>query len=56
MECIGRPLHWAADKGQQEVIEVLLAAGASTEAEDVYGNKPREIAQRAGFVGLAEIL
>lgn len=49
-------LHRAAEKGHLAVVDVLLAAGASTEAHDEFGATPLHTACRSGSVDVARAL
>ena len=42
------PLHWAACKGNKEVVEALIAAGANIDAKTRYGRTPLRIANERG--------
>jgi ankyrin repeat protein len=50
------PLHWAALKGHDAVVEVLLAAGANASAPNREGETPLEVAERAKRTGAVAIL
>jgi ankyrin repeat protein len=50
------PLHWAALRGQDAVVEVLLAAGASPTATNRDGETPLQVAERAKKGDTAAIL
>jgi len=38
------PLHWAAARGAEKCIELLLAAGADPRARDAHGDTPADLA------------
>jgi ankyrin repeat protein len=50
------PLHWAALKGHDAVVEVLLAAGADPGAGNGDGETPLQVAERAKRTGAVAIL
>eukprot|EP00586_Coscinodiscus_wailesii_P020937 CAMPEP_0172493624 /NCGR_PEP_ID=MMETSP1066-20121228/25031_1 /TAXON_ID=671091 /ORGANISM="Coscinodiscus wailesii, Strain CCMP2513" /LENGTH=306 /DNA_ID=CAMNT_0013263847 /DNA_START=32 /DNA_END=952 /DNA_ORIENTATION=+ len=50
------PLHLAASIGAADVCDVLLAAGASTDASNGFGNTPLYTATRHGFLGIVRSL
>jgi ankyrin repeat protein len=50
------PLHWAALKGHDAVVEVLLAAGANATATNRDGETPLQVAERAKRTGAVAIL
>src|SRR5262245_3488045 len=49
------PLHYAAEAGHREVVEVLLAAGASVTAKAGFGMKPLHLAVWQGHRDIAEL-
>lgn len=42
------PLHWAANCGSEQIVAMLLAAGADPTATDTSGKTPLDLAQRGG--------
>eukprot|EP00873_Tetraselmis_striata_P034631 jgi/Tetstr1/454895/TSEL_041759.t1 len=42
------PLFWAHEFGDAKLVEVLTALGADPGAEDMYGNKPSDMASGSG--------
>jgi len=50
------PLHWAADRGVTDRIQVLLDNGAPINARDDNGETPLHLAVIAGHVGAVELL
>jgi len=50
------PLHWAADKGQIEVAELLIANRAYVNAKDRYGQTPLYRAITGGYKDFVELL
>ena len=52
----GTPLHWAALCGQTDIVELLLAAGADSHAEDRRGRTPIEWAEEQGQKETAQLL
>jgi len=56
-DAIGRtPLHWAAAKGYEESVTMLLAAKADPSAADTVGWTPLHCAAAAGHAGVAKLL
>ena len=50
------PLHWAAQKGHQAMLELLLARGAITSVKDKHGNVPKALAEKKGFTEVVALL
>ena len=42
------PLHWAADLGRADIVDILLAKGAPINARDHYGRTPLQLAAGRG--------
>ena len=51
-----RPLHTAATFNSQEVVQVLLAAGAALNPETHYGDTPLDLAEEEEHTALARFL
>ena len=49
-------LHVVAERGPRGLVELLMDAGCSKEAEDVHGRKPADAAEAAGQAKIAEII
>ena len=49
-------LHVVAERGPRGLVELLMDAGCSKEAEDVHGRKPADAAESAGQAKIAEII
>ncbi len=47
---------WAAGYGRDEVVKVLLAAGARTEPRDDRGKTAADIAREGGFAATVSLL
>jgi ankyrin repeat protein len=52
----GTPLHWAAAKGQEAVVSLLLARGADANAMNRAGETPLRVAQRTRQMGVVALL
>ena len=52
----GRALHWAAEKGQVEVVFALVELGVSVHVADVNGSTPLHLASRKGQVEVLLVL
>ena len=50
------PLHWATFHGHEEMVRLLLEAGADPLAGDEHGKLPMQMAEEAGRSGVAAIL
>jgi len=50
------PLHWAADNGNKEVVELLLAKGADVNAKADNGNTPLHLAIHKGNKDIVKLL
>jgi len=50
------PLHWAAQEGQKEVVELLITKGADPNGKDKWGYTPLHRAAAAGHKEVAELL
>jgi hypothetical protein len=48
----GTPLHWAARKGQKEIVELLISNGANVNAQDEDGGTPLFYASNPEIVDL----
>lgn len=51
----GTPLHYAADLGQYETVELLLDAGADPFVRNGVGKFPWDLACQSGFEGIVEV-
>ena len=49
-------LHWAAHKGWKQMLEMLLAHGASTAIRDKHGRTPQALAETKGHEDIIKIL
>ena len=49
-------LHVVAERGPRGLVELLMDAGCSKEAEDVHGRKPADAAEAAGQAKIAELI
>ena len=49
-------MHVVAERGPRGLVELLMDAGCSKEAEDVHGRKPADAAESAGQAKIAEII
>ena len=49
-------MHVVAERGPRGLVELLMDAGCSKEAEDVHGRKPADAAEAAGQAKIAEII
>jgi len=49
-------LMWAAGYGHEEVVKVLLAGGARTDARDDRGKTAADIAREGGFAATVSLL
>jgi len=52
----GTALHWAAERGTPEMVELLLEKGADIEARDTYGQPPLHSAAVVGKLEVVETL
>ncbi len=52
----GSALHWAAEAGQYEAVNELLAQGAETTAKDLTGLTAAEMADDYGFPAIAQLI
>lgn len=50
------PLHWAADQGHKDVVELLMANKADVNAKDDLGQTPLNLAACFGHKDVAELL
>ena len=50
------PLHWAANNGHRQAVEMLLAHGADLSAQDKNGETPLDRAEAMGHPDLIELL
>ena len=50
------PLHWAASKGYNKIVQLLLAAGLDVNAKDNNGNSPLMLASQKGYKDVVERL
>ncbi|KAJ1475513.1 ankyrin repeat protein, partial [Baffinella frigidus] len=50
------PLHTASENGREEVVKVLLDAGADVEAKTTVGATPLYVAASNGHAGVVRIL
>lgn len=51
-----KPLHWAAEAGNQDVVNVLLGAGVKTDVEDEMGMTPLHLTAHRGHEGVVVLL
>ena len=49
-------MHWAANQGHKEVVELLIAKGADVNAKDEYSFAPLHFAANEGHKEIAELL
>ena len=49
-------LHKAAAKGHQDMVQLLLSQGASTEVMNSFNNTPLDLAARNGYTNIMELL
>ena len=50
------PLHWAAQKGFMEMLELLISRGGDVRARDKHGNDPKSLAVKKGFTEIVAVL
>jgi ankyrin repeat protein len=50
------PLHWAANEGQIDLVELLVARGANVDARDNRGATATAIARVKGHLDIVELL
>lgn len=50
------PLHWAAEKGHIDVVEVLLKSGADMTCENKFEKTPLDIAITNGRPDIVQVL
>ncbi|CAK4931935.1 unnamed protein product, partial [Aphanomyces euteiches] len=50
------PLYVASSEGHRDIVEVLVAHGASVTTRDMYGQTPLYVASRAGHLDVAKVL
>ena len=50
------PLHWAAQKGHEDMLKLLLSRGAIANVKDKHGNAPAALAQKKGFTEIVALL
>ena len=48
-------LHYSADQGKDDVIIALLNAGANPNISDISGNKPKDVANKKGYITTAKL-
>jgi ankyrin repeat protein len=56
VEFSGTPLHWAAAKGQEAIVSLLLARGADASAINRQGETPLRVAQRTHQTSVVALL
>ena len=49
------PLHWAAEKGQAAVVELLISAGATVDLVDENGRGPGRVFSSCFWGGADEV-
>ena len=50
------PVHWAASKGHQAVLEMLVERGANVLVQDKHGSTARAIAEKKGLKNIVALL
>ena len=50
------PLHWAAAKGHEEMVKLLLINKARVDSKNIYGQTPIELALMNGYPEIKEML
>ena len=49
-------MHWAAENGHKEIVELLIRAGADKDLQDKDGSTPLHRAARTGHKEIVELL
>ena len=52
----GTPLHYAAQRGYKDVVQLLLNAGAEPHNTNYWGQTPQHLARQCGYKDIANII
>ena len=50
------PLHWAAKRGEDDFVELLLCFDADVHAEDLFGRVPLDLAKNQDHKAIIELI